>query len=62
MCEELERHMNGCEPCKAFLASLEATIQHVRQVPQESPHSARASALRKEILARLDEAIAEAKR
>src|SRR6516165_8471184 len=25
LCEELERHMNGCGPCQAFVATLEAT-------------------------------------
>jgi RNA polymerase sigma-70 factor (ECF subfamily) len=60
MCEELERHINGCEPCKAFLASLEATIEQVRQLPVESPDRARASALRKEILSRYDQALAKA--
>jgi RNA polymerase sigma-70 factor (ECF subfamily) len=62
MCEELERHMDGCEPCKAFLASLEATIQQVRRLPGDSPDRARAAMLREDILSRLDEAIAEAKR
>jgi RNA polymerase sigma-70 factor, ECF subfamily len=30
LCEELERHLGGCEPCKAFLSSLEATIEQCR--------------------------------
>jgi len=30
LCEELERHMNGCEPCQAFVATLEATIEQCR--------------------------------
>ena len=30
LCEELEKHMDGCEPCKAFLSSLEKSIQQCR--------------------------------
>src|ERR1017187_2912975 len=37
LCEELERHLNGCEPCKAFLSSLEATIEQCRTSPAECP-------------------------
>lgn len=61
MCEELERHIDGCEPCKAFLASLEATIEQVRRLPAESPNRAKAAALRKEILSQLDETLTKAK-
>jgi RNA polymerase sigma-70 factor (ECF subfamily) len=31
LCEELERHMSGCEPCRAFVATLEATIEQCRK-------------------------------
>lgn len=31
LCEELEQHLNGCGPCKVFLASLEATIEQCRR-------------------------------
>jgi anti-sigma factor RsiW len=34
LCEELEKHMDGCEPCKAFLASLEKSIEQCRQRAQ----------------------------
>lgn len=61
MCEELERHIDGCEPCKAFLASLEATIEQVRRLPAESPNRAKAAALRKEILSQLDETLTKVK-
>ncbi len=43
LCEELEKHMDGCEPCKEFLSSLEKSIQQCRMArvavsrPQ-SPH------------------------
>ena len=32
LCQELERHMHGCEPCKAFLASLQTTISQTRKL------------------------------
>jgi len=35
MCAKLERHIDGCEPCKAFLATLEATITECRKAPPE---------------------------
>ncbi len=62
MCEELERHLSGCEPCKAFLASLEATINQVRQLPAGSPDRAKAAILRKEIVSRYHQALAKAPR
>ncbi len=30
LCEELEKHMDGCQPCQAFLQSLEQTIEQCR--------------------------------
>ncbi len=50
MCEELEKHLDGCEPCKAFLSSLQATIEQCRKSPAGSPNGKRAAKLRKEIL------------
>ena len=49
LCEELEKHLNGCEPCKAFLASLEATIEECRNSPSESPAREKAVRLRREL-------------
>ena len=37
LCEELERHMTGCEPCQAFVDTLEATIEQCRSSVQECP-------------------------
>jgi RNA polymerase sigma-70 factor, ECF subfamily len=51
LCEELEKHMDGCQPCRAFLSSLEETIQRCRQVPNEPPDPHRAARLRRELLA-----------
>ncbi len=37
LCDELERHIGGCEPCKVFLATLEATIEECRKSPADCP-------------------------
>ena len=37
LCEDLERHMNGCGPCQAFVATLEATIEHCRRSARDCP-------------------------
>jgi RNA polymerase sigma-70 factor, ECF subfamily len=50
LCAELEKHMDGCEPCKAFLSSLENAIQLCRQAQSESPDPRRAARLRRELL------------
>jgi RNA polymerase sigma-70 factor (ECF subfamily) len=50
LCEELERHLDGCGPCKVFLASLEATIEQCRKSPAESPSGRTAVRLRKALM------------
>src|SRR5260370_7286844 len=50
LCEELEKHMDGCEPCKAFLLSLEKAIRQCRIAPNESPDPRIAPRLRLEFL------------
>ena len=49
LCEELEKHLDGCAPCKAFLASLEATIAECRKSPSESPAGQKTIRLRGEL-------------
>jgi RNA polymerase sigma-70 factor (ECF subfamily) len=49
-CQELEQHLDGCEPCKAFLATLAATIEQCRSFPAECPASKNALRLRKQLL------------
>jgi RNA polymerase sigma-70 factor (ECF subfamily) len=53
LCVKLEQHLDGCEPCKAFLASLESTIEQLRQVPAESFNKAAGAKLRRELLAQI---------
>ena len=50
LCEELEKHMDGCEPCKAFLSSLERSIRQCRMAPNESPDPRFAARVRRELL------------
>ena len=57
-CEEIETHMNGCEPCKKFLRSLESTIQRCQQSPADCPDREKAASLRKKLLATYSRALA----
>jgi RNA polymerase sigma-70 factor (ECF subfamily) len=50
LCAELEKHFDGCEPCKAFLSNLEATIEQCRHAPSDCPDSRLATKLRKELM------------
>jgi RNA polymerase sigma-70 factor, ECF subfamily len=50
LCEELEKHMDGCEPCKAFLTSLEKSIEQCRTAPNETPDPRFAARLRQKLL------------
>ena len=59
-CEELEAHMNGCQPCKKFLRSVENTIKQCQQSPADRPDPNEAAALRKQILATYSRALANA--
>jgi RNA polymerase sigma-70 factor, ECF subfamily len=58
LCEELERHLDGCVPCKVFLASLEATIEQCRKSPAESPSGRTAVRLRKALMKNYARAVA----
>jgi RNA polymerase sigma-70 factor (ECF subfamily) len=51
LCEELERHLDGCGPCRVFLATLEATIKQCRTSGAECATSLRAAQLRKQLTA-----------
>jgi RNA polymerase sigma-70 factor (ECF subfamily) len=52
LCEKLEQHLDGCEPCKAFLASLESTIEQLRKAPSDSLKKASAAKMRRDILSK----------
>jgi RNA polymerase sigma-70 factor, ECF subfamily len=58
LCEELERHLDICGPCKVFLASLEATIEQCRKSPGESPSGRFAVRLRREVMKNYARAVA----
>jgi RNA polymerase sigma-70 factor, ECF subfamily len=58
LCDELERHLDGCGPCKVFLASLEATIAQCRRSPAECPSGKTAVRLRKELMKNYARAVA----
>jgi RNA polymerase sigma-70 factor (ECF subfamily) len=53
VCEKLEQHLDGCEPCKIFLASLESTIEQLRRAPPESFDKEAARRLRYELLSKI---------
>ena len=59
LCEELGRHLGGCEPCRAFLASLEETIEQCRKLPAEKPGREKAVELRGKVLADYQQMIAK---
>jgi RNA polymerase sigma-70 factor, ECF subfamily len=49
LCDELERHLKGCEPCQAFAATLEATIEQCRRSARDCP-PADAAKLRRQLM------------
>lgn len=57
LCEELERHMDGCEPCQAFIASLERAVEQCRKSPMEVPDRRKTAQLRKQLLLEYDRAL-----
>ena len=52
LCVEMEKHIDGCEPCRAFLANLEETIRTCQEAPNEAPDSHFAANLRREVLSK----------
>jgi RNA polymerase sigma-70 factor, ECF subfamily len=60
LCAELEKHMDSCEPCQAFLKSLEISIEQCRRAPNEPPDPARAAKFRRELLAQYQQAMSNA--
>ncbi len=50
LCQKLEQHLDDCEACKVFLASLESTIQQLRTVPPDSLTKVSAAKIRRELM------------
>lgn len=50
LCEKLEQHLDDCQACKAFLVSLESTIQQLRTVPPDSLAKVSAAKIRRELM------------
>ncbi len=50
LCEELEKHLNDCEPCKAFLSTLQTTIEQCRKSPPDCLNQRKAAQLRKKLM------------
>ena len=54
LCEELERHMTGCKPCQAFVATLKATIEQCRKAARDCPRPD-AGKLRRELMEKYEQ-------
>ena len=50
LCEKLEEHLDGCEPCKAFLTSLENTIELLRATPSPTLNRVATAKIRRDLL------------
>ncbi len=50
LCSKVEKHLSGCEPCKAFVFSLEASIEECRRASTECPGSEKAARLRQKLI------------
>ncbi len=55
VCAEMDRHINDCEPCQAFLSSMKQAVAQCRSYqPRCEPH--RAEALRRDLVAKYQQA------
>jgi len=59
LCNELEKHLDGCGPCQAFLASLQSTIEDCRRLPAAVPDRVKAAKLRRDVMSRYERAMAK---
>ncbi len=59
LCEELEKHMEGCKPCVAFLESLEKSIEQCRLAPGELPDPRVAARLRRDLMSEYHDLMAK---
>lgn len=60
-CEELESHLDACEPCKKFLRDLESAIKRCQASPAACPDPKKAAVLRRQLLTAYGKALAGAK-
>lgn len=58
MCDEIEKHMDGCSPCQVFLASLERTVEQCRRHQPAKLDPARAAEVRASLAAEYQRAAA----
>lgn len=56
MCEEMDRHINQCEPCQAFLASLKQAVVQCRSYTPQCD-ARRAEELRQELVLKYQQAV-----
>ena len=56
VCDEMDRHIQQCEPCQAFLASLKQAVEQCRGY-QPSCQPDRAEELRRDLVAKYQQAI-----
>jgi len=59
LCNELEKHLDGCGPCQAFLASLQSMIEDCRRLPVAVPDRVKAAKLRRDVMSRYERAMAK---
>jgi RNA polymerase sigma-70 factor, ECF subfamily len=62
MCSELEKHIDGCEPCKAFVKSLQNTITALRDSAAQPPNTKLAKKLREDLIAGYSAALSQSRR
>jgi RNA polymerase sigma-70 factor, ECF subfamily len=62
MCDALEKHLDGCQPCEAFLASLEQTVEQCRQYEPGHPDRKLAAETRRQLLEKYRQALKSAGR
>ena len=62
MCSELEKHIDGCEPCKAFVESLQNTITALRDSVIQPPDPKLAKRLREDLIAGYSAALSQSSR
>jgi RNA polymerase sigma-70 factor (ECF subfamily) len=60
LCAELEKHLNGCGPCQAFLSDLERSIEQCKTAANEVPDPVRAAKLRSQLLSQYEEVLKNA--